>query len=48
MDRADYAKGQMQYTLLKKEKHCLVTEETEIQYNRLPSTLSYPPQADKS
>lgn len=48
MDRADYAKGQMQYTLLKKEKHCLVTGETEIQYNRLPSILSYPPQADKS
>lgn len=48
IERADYAKGQMQYTLLKKEKHSLVTGETEIQYNRLPSILSYPPQADKS
>lgn len=35
MGRTDYTKGQMQYTLLKKEKRNLKTGQTLIQYDRL-------------
>lgn len=35
MEKTDYTKGQMQYTLLKKEKHNLKTGESLIQYDRL-------------
>lgn len=35
MERRDYTKGQMQYTLLKKEKISLNTKQTLIQYDRL-------------
>ncbi|MCD7967849.1 MAG: PBECR4 domain-containing protein [Clostridiaceae bacterium] len=35
MERTDYTKEQMQYTLLKKEKRNLVTGQIELQYDRL-------------
>ena len=35
MERTDYTKNQMQYTLLKKEKINLNTGETIVQYDRL-------------
>ena len=35
MEKTDYTKGQMQYTLLKKEKRNLKTEQSLIQYDRL-------------
>ena len=34
----DYTQGQPQYTLLKKEKHNMITEETIVQYDRLTSS----------
>ena len=36
-EQTDYAKGQMQYTLLKKEKYNLKTQQSLVQYNRLIS-----------
>lgn len=35
MERTDYTKGQMQFTLLKKEKYNLKTKQTLTQYDRL-------------
>ena len=35
LERTDYTKGQMQYTLLKKEKHNLETKQTLVQYDRI-------------
>ena len=35
MERSDYTKGQMQYTLLKKEKYNLKTQQSLVEYNRL-------------
>lgn len=35
MERTDYSKNQMQYTLLKKEKINRNTGETVVQYDRL-------------
>ncbi|MBD5461904.1 MAG: hypothetical protein HDR24_02415 [Lachnospiraceae bacterium] len=35
MEKTDYTKGQMQYTLLKKEKHNLKTNQHLIQYDHL-------------
>lgn len=35
MERTDYTKEQMQYTLLKKEKRNLITGQIELQYDRL-------------
>ncbi len=38
MERIDYSKNKMQYTLLKKEKINLITGEIAIQYDRLSKT----------
>lgn len=40
----DYAQGQPRYTLLKKEKHNMITGETVIQYDRL--TIVFLPAGD--